>query len=63
MTARAEVRRHIDIAGRVALLENDVDTYEKDLTSIRKSINGLLIAITTACILLAINAAILGSKG
>lgn len=61
--SRSADRIGFDIPGRLTLLERDADIAEarykeldERLDGIQKSINGVLVALTTSSILLAVNA-------
>lgn len=65
--SRAAARQAFDQETRVALLEGDIDEFEltmnalrSELGGIRRVLVGLLVSVTTACILLAINIAVVG---
>ena len=60
--SRAEARQGFDVETRLRLVEGDGDDFEhaieilnERLTKILWALVGLLISVTTACILLAIN--------
>ncbi len=62
MSPRHDARKDFDVSTRIALIEADVDEFEvalaalaNELGGIRKVLIGLLVSISTACVLLAIN--------
>lgn len=70
MSTRNSARAGIPDTGRITLLENDVDNVEEamdhlaeELKSQTKILTGILVAIATASILLAINIGVRGFSG
>ncbi len=68
--SRTVERSEFDIPGRMRLVESDIDTLEEGqeklvaaLDGIRKVLIGVLVSITTASCLLALNVLLLGGKG
>lgn len=68
MIVRTEERRSFDQAVRVSLLEGDMDHFEdgftafrSELDAIRKILIGILVSVTTASLLLAVNVIVVGS--
>lgn len=65
-TSRVEARQGADVPTRLRLLETDADSLESDVSSLEQMLNrrlgrqtavlmGILISVTTASILLALN--------
>lgn len=68
--SRSEQRAGMSVPTRVRLVESDLDTLEEGqerlvaaLDGIRKVLIGVLVSITTASCLLALNVLLLGGKG
>lgn len=64
---RTSERREFDMPGRMRLVESDLDTLEEGqkelvaaLDGIRKVLIGVLVSVTTASVLLAVNVMVMG---
>lgn len=60
--SRADERRDMDMPTRVRLLEGDFDRFEQlfakfteELATVRKYMVGVMVSVTTACVLFSIN--------
>lgn len=67
--SRSDQRARFDDADRIVLLEQDIDAIGVKLDAIEARVGkvlwamvGILVSVTTACILLAINLAAIGGK-
>ena len=65
--SRTSERRDFDLPGRMRLVETDLDTLEEGqaklvaaLDGIRKVLIGVLVSVTTASVLLAVNVMVMG---
>lgn len=55
---RVELRQHFSAEERLRLAENDLDTFQADVASIRRMLVGILVSTTSAAVMLAINIAV-----
>ena len=55
---RVELRQHFSAEERLRLAENDLDTFQADVASIRRMLFGILVSTTSAAVMLAINIAV-----
>ena len=70
MASRTAQRHGMTQPTRLSLVESDLDQFEEGMTkleerlaSMQKVLVGILISVTTASILLAVNVIVIGSRG
>lgn len=73
MVTRRMARKDYEVPIRTSMLEDDADRFEQFMTdlanktsaevaAVRRLLTGILVSVTTACILLTVNIVVLGSN-